>query len=233
MGLCLRDHGLWAETRRDVPAGRGGLFLDRDGVIVEERQYLHRLEDVALTPDAASVIGQANRMGIPVVMITNQAGVGRGIYDWEAFDRVQAAIHAVLAAAGAQVDAVYACAYHEAGQGEYRVGDHPWRKPGPGMLLAAAVDLGVDLGVSWVVGDRATDLEAGRSAGLVGGTLVATGYGVEEREQVAAAALAQDGFRVNRAPNLAAIDCPMLVSGVPVRPAVGLEAGAGLTSPFT
>ncbi len=68
MTSFLREHGLWAEPRRPVPAGRGALFLDRDGVIVEERHYLHRVEDVALTPDAGGLIARANGFGIPVVM---------------------------------------------------------------------------------------------------------------------------------------------------------------------
>lgn len=231
MALCLRDPGLWAEARRPVAEGQPALFLDRDGVIVEECHYLRRVEDVVLTPDAARVIGTANRRGLPVVMITNQAGVGRGIYDWDAFDRVQREIHALLARDGAQVDAVYACAYHEVGQGDFRVGDHPWRKPGPGMLVAAGEDLGIDLGASWVVGDRASDLAAGQAAGLTGGTLVSTGYGGDERERNAAAALASVGFDVRVATHLAALACPLLGGspvGVHAREAP-VPARAGLT----
>ncbi len=196
MTSFLREHGLWAEPRRPVPAGRGALFLDRDGVIVEERHYLHRVEDVALTPDAGGLIARANGFGIPVVMITNQAGIGRGLYDWQAFESVQAAIHALLASAGASIDAVYACAYHEEGKEPYRIGAHE--------------DLALDLGSSWVVGDRANDLEAGRASGLLGGTLVQTGYGAQQREQLDAAALGTAVFRVNLSTNLSTIECPLL-----------------------
>jgi D-glycero-D-manno-heptose 1,7-bisphosphate phosphatase len=200
--LQLRDHGLWAEARTRALSGRGALFLDRDGVIVEERHYLHRVADVALTPGAAGVIAAANADGIPVVVITNQAGVGRGIYTWRDFAAVQDRMNDLLAESGAWVDAVYACAFHEAGRDAFAVASHPWRKPNPGMLQAAAADLDVALERSWVVGDRASDLMAGRSAGLAGGTLVATGYGAGPDERAGADRLASEGFLVDLALNL-------------------------------
>lgn len=130
-------------------------------------------------------------------MVTNQAGVGRGYYNWRDFSLVQDEIHRQLAEGGAHVDAVYACGYHESAKPPLNA-DHPWRKPGPGMLLAAAKDLGVDLARSWIVGDRSTDLGAGSAAGIAGGTLVGTGYGAEAEEAIEALALASDRFAVRR-----------------------------------
>ena len=184
-----RAAGLHAELRSSIRGGPA-LFLDRDGVVVEEKHYLHRVEDVALTAGAGDAIAAINRLGVAVVLITNQAGIGRGIFDWEAFGAVQDEVHRRLAACGARLDAVYACAYHAEAKPPFREADHAWRKPNSGMLDAAAADLGLDLSGSWVVGDRASDLAAGAGAGLAGGTLVATGYGCDPAEIAGAARLA-------------------------------------------
>lgn len=196
------DLGLWAEVRTSLRSARAALFLDRDGVVVEEVDYLHRAEDIRLTPGAAAAIARANEAGISIVLVTNQAGVGRGYYGWEDFAAVQEALHAALARQGARLDAVYACGYHENGQGRLRISEHAWRKPNCGMLLAAADNLGIELSRSWIVGDRASDLEAGKRAGLPGGTLVATGHGAEPTERVAATALAGPEFAVDMAERL-------------------------------
>ena len=195
--------GLWLEARGAAPGGppRPALFLDRDGVVVVETGWLHRPEDMRLAPGAADRIAACNRENIPVVLVTNQGGVGRGYYDWRDFAAVQAAIaDALLAAAGAAWDMVLACGYHPHGRGSFRRAAHPWRKPAPGMLLAAARRLPIDLARSWIVGDRATDIEAGRAAGLAGGIHVA---GVEDG--AAAEALRRPGYAVRRARDLTAI----------------------------
>jgi D-glycero-D-manno-heptose 1,7-bisphosphate phosphatase len=150
---------------------------------------------VELTPGAAGLIARVNALGIAVVMVTNQAGVGHGYYDWNDFRTVQAEIHQRLAAQGAHVDAVYACGYHEKGQAPLNT-DHAWRKPNPGMIQAAAHDLGLTLARSWIVGDRANDLAAGEAAGIAGGALVATGYGAEPGQAEEASALASENFAV-------------------------------------
>ena len=116
-----------------------------------------------------------------MVLITNQAGIGRGYYGWAEFQAVQERITADLAARGATFDMVLACPFPAAGQPPYRHPAHPCRKPRPGMILRAAEALGLDLAGSWIVGDRATDLEAGRAAGLAGGVHVLTGHGAGER----------------------------------------------------
>ncbi len=190
------DQGLWRQRLDDAPPrpGRAALFLDRDGVIVEEINYLHRVEDMRLLPDAADIVRAANDLEIPAIMVTNQSGVGRGYYGWAEFESVQGALIARLAADGARLDMVLACAYHKDAQPPYDRPDHPWRKPRPGMLRAAADDLSLDLSRSWIIGDAASDIEAGRNAGLAGGLHVLTGHG--ERDRQAALAFADTGYEV-------------------------------------
>ncbi len=155
------------------------VFLDRDGTLNEEVGYLSRPEELRLLPGAAAAVARLNARGIPVVVVTNQSGIGRGYYGWPEFEAVMARMAELLAAEGARVDAAYAAPHHEAGQGEYAVADHPERKPNPGMLQRAAEELGLDLARSWMVGDKAIDVEAGRRAGCRA-CLVRTGYGAGE-----------------------------------------------------
>jgi D-glycero-D-manno-heptose 1,7-bisphosphate phosphatase len=185
----LDDDGIWCQVVRAEAAeafrGRPALFLDRDGVVVEEVGYLHRPQDVRLVPGAAATIAAANRLRLAVVVLSNQSGIGRGYYGWPEFESTQARIVAQLAAAGAALDMVLACPFHPEGEPPYRHPAHPCRKPRPGMILRAAERLGLELAASWIVGDRAIDLEAGRAAGLAGGLHVLSGHGAEERSAVA------------------------------------------------
>lgn len=184
--------GLWAEplsARGD--RARPALFLDRDGVIVEEVGYLHRVEDCRLVPGVADLIAAVGQAGVAVVIVTNQSGIGRGYYGWEEFATVQCHILALLAEQGAYIDMVLACAYHPNARPGFDLADHAWRKPGCGMLIEAAGALNLDLPRSWIVGDRASDVAAGRAAGIAGGVLV----GAEAAEEPAALALAGPAFR--------------------------------------
>src|SRR5580704_808868 len=185
----LNAVGVWCEVLTAAAPGRPALFLDRDGAIVEETEYLCRVDDIVMIEGAAPVIAAANKRGLAVVMVTNQAGIGRGYYGWDEFKAVQDAIVAALAVEGAGIDAVYACAHHPQGRAQYAHPDHPARKPNPGMLLQAASDLALDLTTSWLVGDKASDVEAAKRAGLAGALQVATGYGNAEREHGAAFAM--------------------------------------------
>ncbi len=197
--------GLWRQVgvrpaRTDpVPA----LFLDRDGVIVEEVGHLHRVADARLIEPIMNVIRRCNQREVPVVVVTNQSGVGRGLFDWRDFAAVQNWIVATLAAHAAHVDMVLACGYHDVALPPLNIGAHSWRKPAPGMLLEAAETLKIDLPRSWIVGDRGTDMEAGRAAGLAGGLHVRTGHG---RHDVSAAkAVGTAGFNVRFGADVAAI----------------------------
>jgi D-glycero-D-manno-heptose 1,7-bisphosphate phosphatase len=178
--------GIWVCASPAIAAEpRPALFLDRDGVIVEDPGYLCRPDDLRMIPGAAALIASANRRGIPVVEVTNQAGVGRGYYTWKEFVAVEEALAQMLADSFAHVDAILACPYHRDGIPPWAHPDHPSRKPRPGMLLAAEKLLNLDLPASWIVGDKLSDLEAGYSAGLRGGLHVLTGTGPRHRPGVA------------------------------------------------
>jgi D-glycero-D-manno-heptose 1,7-bisphosphate phosphatase len=206
----LNSDGVWCEILASTTPGRPALFLDRDGAIVEETEYLCRVEDIVMIRGAAGAIAAANKRGVPVVLVTNQAGIGRGYYGWAEFAAVQHAILSALAKEGARIDAVYACAHHPDGQGSLTHPDHPARKPNPGMLLQAAADLALDLKRSWLVGDKAIDVEAAKRAGIAGALQVATGYGGAERER--ATALASPGFEVRLGLSIAdAMTLPILL----------------------
>ncbi len=158
-----------------MPA-RPAVFIDRDGTLNEEVGYLCRPEDVALIPGAREAVARLNAAGVPVIVVTNQAGIGQGKYGWEEYHAVMARIKELLGEGGAHLDGAYAAPYHPRGLGTYQHPDHPDRKPNPGMLLQAAATHGLDLARSWMVGDKQLDLEAGHNAGCRA-ALVRTGYG--------------------------------------------------------
>ena len=204
-GAPIDKDGVWSQVLKPSAGSRrrAALFLDRDGVVVEDVGYLHLPSETRLIDGAVRAIAHANRRGIPVVLVTNQGGIGLGHYDWRAFVQVQDAIVESLAGAGAALDAVYACPHHPRGKAPFGCPDHPARKPNPGMLLLAAQALRLDLAASWIVGDRATDIEAGHRAGLCGGTHVLTGNGTNDGEREAALACADPSFRVLGAASIA------------------------------
>jgi D-glycero-D-manno-heptose 1,7-bisphosphate phosphatase len=179
------DLGMWVWVSPRAPVSHPALFLDRDGVIVEDPGYLSRAADLALIPGAAGLIAVANRQGIPVVEVTNQAGIGRGYFGWHEFGEVEEALARALADSGAAIDAVMACPYHPDGVPPWAHPDHPARKPRPGMLVAAQRLLQLDLHRSWIVGDKLHDLLAGHQAGLRGGLHVLTGHGASQRHAIA------------------------------------------------
>jgi D-glycero-D-manno-heptose 1,7-bisphosphate phosphatase len=185
------------------------LFLDRDGCVVIETHYLHKVEDVQLINGAASVIARANSLNIAVVIVTNQAGIGYGYFSWDDFHLVQQEINSQLAKAGAHFDGVYACPFHVKGRPPYQHPNHPSRKPNPGMLNAAAASLNLDLRRSWIIGDRTSDIGAGLNANLAGGIHVATGHGSLEAEREASLALATDNFQALATNSIA--DIPKLI----------------------
>ncbi len=155
---------------------RPAIFLDRDGVLIEDSHYLGSTDRVRLIPGAAEAVAALNRAGWPVVVVTNQSGVGRGLFSYESVGEVHDHIAGQLATFGAAVTAFYFCPHHpEAEVTAYRV-ECDCRKPRPGMLLAAAGDLGLDPAASWMIGDRVSDLEAGAAVGART-VLVRTGYG--------------------------------------------------------
>lgn len=158
----------------------GGLaraaFIDRDGVINAELDYVHRIEDFHILPGVAEGLRLLRGHGFEPAVVTNQAGIGRGLYTEADYDVLTAHMKARLAADGAALAAVYHCPHHPtAGIGPYRI-DCDCRKPRPGMLLQAARDLNLDLSQSVLVGDKQSDLEAGRAAGVASCVLVESGH---------------------------------------------------------
>lgn len=151
------------------------LFLDRDGVINLDHGYVHTPEKFEFVDGIFDVVAAANRAGYIVVVVTNQAGIGRGYYSEAQFYALTDWMKTKFAEHGAQIDAVYFCPYHpEHGIGKYRC-ESEFRKPAPGMLLQAQRELNIDLSSSIFVGDKASDIQAGRAAGvgrllLLGGT---------------------------------------------------------------
>jgi D-glycero-D-manno-heptose 1,7-bisphosphate phosphatase len=159
--------GLWADIRCERPTEAGPvLFLDRDGVLIEDRGYVGSAAETRVYPDAAAAVAAARACGYRVAIVTNQSGIARGRYDWSGFAAVQEVVDAALARAGTAVDAVFACAYHGDGQAPYAIADHSWRKPNPGMIFEGLRRLnGIATG-SVMVGDKPGDVAAARAAGL-------------------------------------------------------------------
>ena len=147
------------------------VFLDRDGTLVEERDYLADPADVKLVPGAPEAVRRLQAGGFKVVLVTNQSGIARGLYREVDYRAVELRLTELLRDAGAFLDASYYCPHHPDFTGPCTC-----RKPGPGMYEAAKRDLGVALERSWFVGDKASDVApAARFGGR--GILVLTGYG--------------------------------------------------------
>ena len=146
---------------------RPALFLDRDGVLNEDKGYVHRWEDFSWISGAREAVAAFNKAGWLVFVVTNQSGVGRGYYT----EADVLALHGQMATAleelGGHIDAFYYCPDHpDAAEPRYRHPDPPDRKPNPGMLLKAISQWPVDLSRSLMVGDKDGDLEAGQRAGV-------------------------------------------------------------------
>jgi len=155
---------------------RPAVFLDRDGVVIEDSHYLGDATHVRLVPGAAESIAALNRAGWVVVVVTNQSGVARGLFPLASVDEVHERIGALLRERGASIDAFQFCPHHpEAEIAQFRL-ECQCRKPKAGMLHRAGKERGLDLGASWMIGDRPSDLQAGAAAGCRT-VLVRTGYG--------------------------------------------------------
>lgn len=165
--------------------GRPAVFVDRDGTLNREVDYLTRVDELRLLPGAAAGVRRLADAGFAVVVVTNQSAIARGYLTLAGLDRIHAALHARLARHGAAVDAIYACPHHpEAGRAPYRRRCR-CRKPATGMLDRAQRELGLDLRRSWVVGDAAVDLGLAARAGLPA-VLVQTGHGRRTRRTLEA-----------------------------------------------
>jgi D-glycero-D-manno-heptose 1,7-bisphosphate phosphatase len=151
------------------------VFLDRDGTLSEERGFIDRLELLEIFPWTSDAIRLLNRAGFAVVVVTNQSAIGRGIIDLAFLQSVHDTFDRHFAKSGARVDRYYFCPHHpDAPLPEYRTVCR-CRKPGPGMIEQAAIELGLDLSRSFMVGDRPIDVASGHAAG-VRSVLVRSGH---------------------------------------------------------
>lgn len=149
-----------------APNPRKAMLLDRDGVINANHGYVHRVEDTDWLPGIFELVAQAHRSGFLVIVVTNQAGIGRGLYSEADFLAYTAWMHAQFAQRGTPLLATFWCPHHsDAGVGEYRI-SCDCRKPQPGMLIAAAERFALDMPASWMIGDKPSDLEAAAAAGV-------------------------------------------------------------------
>jgi len=147
------------------PLGRPGILLDRDGTIIVDHGYIGSPDRVEFIAGAPQAIARFNQAGVPVAVVTNQAGVARGLYGTGDVELVHRCIAERLADAGAHIDAFLYCPYHPEGIIEPFARHSRDRKPGPGMAEAAARMLNLDLPGSWVVGDRAEDIGLAQAIG--------------------------------------------------------------------
>ena len=159
---------------------RAAVFLDRDGVVIEEVSYLASMNHLALFPWTADSIRALNRAGLPVVVVTNQSGIARGLFDESFVDEVHREISARLALGGARIDAYYYCPHHPDGSVAEYARACDCRKPRPGLIDRAVRDLSLDAARSFVVGDKWSDVELAHAAGARG-VLVRTGHGADEQ----------------------------------------------------
>ena len=163
---------------------RKAIFLDRDGVVNVEVDYLHRPEDVILIPGLTEALRKIHEAGYLAIVISNQAGVAKGMFGMDAVLSVEKRICELLKEQAADLpDAFYYCPHHRAGVVPEYSFDCNCRKPKPGMFLRAVADWQIDPAQSYMIGDRMTDLQAGKNAGCAESILVLTGYGKNCEEQ--------------------------------------------------
>ena len=148
------------------------VFLDRDGTIIEDRDYLKRVEDVVIFPGAALALKQLQDAGFLLFIVSNQSGIGRGYFTLDDVEKVNGYIATELAKSGVKFEKIYFAP--EAPEQPSR-----GRKPSPQFLFDARDEFGVDLSRSYMIGDKLIDLESGWNAGVKKSLLVRTGYGAK------------------------------------------------------
>ncbi|MFB3891578.1 MAG: D-glycero-alpha-D-manno-heptose-1,7-bisphosphate 7-phosphatase [Phycisphaerae bacterium] len=141
------------------------VFVDRDHTLIEDPGYLSDPAAVKLLPGVGPALKSLSAAGFRIVLVTNQSGIARGILTEETLAGIHDELRRQLAQHGAALDGVYYCPFHPEGVIEKYARESDMRKPKPGMLLAAAKDMDIDLTASWMVGDGARDIEAGQRAG--------------------------------------------------------------------
>jgi D-glycero-D-manno-heptose 1,7-bisphosphate phosphatase len=173
-------------ARGGAPAAARAAFVDRDGVIVEDRGYTYQAADFALLPGAAAALRALQSAGYLLVVVTNQSGIARGLYTEADYEAFTAHMRARLGADGVRLDAIEHCPHlPDAAVERYRL-DCECRKPRPGMLRRALAALAIDPAASVLIGDRATDIAAGRAAGIGRCLLVRSGQALAAEDSALA-----------------------------------------------
>ena len=160
---------------------RPAIFLDRDGTVTDEVGYINHVSRAKIYPYAADAVRMLKSTGLPVIIVTNQSGVGRGYFTEEIVGQVHQMVRDTLQAAGTSIDAFYHCPHHPSAVVEDYRQECRCRKPGTGMPEEAAERFGIDLGASYVVGDTYRDMQMGFNIGART-ILLMTGYGRGEYE---------------------------------------------------
>ena len=163
---------------------RPALFLDRDGVINVDRGYVYRQDQFEFIDGIFELCCCAKELGYLIIVITNQAGIGRGLYSARDFEELTDWMCGIFKRRGAAIDRVYFCPFHPVhGIGSYKI-DSPFRKPRPGMILQAAEEFNIDLERSVLVGDKASDIDAGIAAGVTRNLLYVPGFLATQDERI-------------------------------------------------
>lgn len=151
------------------PSRRFAVIFDRDGVLNVDTGYAFDPDKLEWMPGARAAVARVNAAGVAAVITTNQSGIGRGYYTEDQMHAFHAEMLRQLAADGARIDRIYFAPHHEdAPEPRYRVANHPDRKPNPGMLLKALTDFAVSPSDAIMIGDKESDMEAARRAGVAG-----------------------------------------------------------------
>lgn len=157
-------------------------FLDRDGVLIEEKIYLSSISDVCIFPETYDALNLLKKAEFKIIVVTNQAGVAKGYYHESTIPQIHKEIDRQLALMGVGVDAYYYCPHHPKGKMQEYAIKCDCRKPAPGMILKAANDFNLDLTKSFLIGDKMSDIGAAKNAGCTG-ILVKTGHGKDHLDR--------------------------------------------------
>ena len=146
-------------------SGNRAVFLDRDGVLIEDTGYPSDPDAISLLPGVSAGLRRLQAAGWRLVVVSNQSGVARGKFDLARLDQIHDRLRALLKDEGVELDALYFCPHHPAGIAPFNVPCHH-RKPEAGMLRSASVELGLDLAQCWMIGDKESDVQAAHAAGV-------------------------------------------------------------------
>ncbi len=197
------NHGIFISERKNEntlrSTGQGILFLDRDGVIIEEKHYLSDPEKVKIINGAQAVIHSAAKNDMRIVIVTNQSAIARGLCDWKSYINVTNSMIRLLADQAFNIDLILACPMHpDAIIENYKFEDHPMRKPNPGMINFAINKYNSSGSNCMMVGDKMCDINAGIQAGIKELFQVKTGHGANHRDAI---------IRLNKSTNNKKVNC--------------------------